>query len=116
MQEHEWSEQVEEVLNRLPEGTWTSYGELAELVGTGPRQVARFLAQGYGVANAFRVLRSNGTVSDGFRWSNPTYPDVHDALRCAGIRLSTNRVADSAQRLDAEELRELLKPDFEAHS
>lgn len=104
----EWGIRVEQVLEQLPPATWTSYGELAELVGTGPRQVARFLSHSFGVENAFRVLRSDGTVSDGFRWSGSSHRGVHDALRDHGIRFTKGLVADPAQRLDAEELRELV--------
>lgn len=107
--EPDWAEKVELVLERLPTATWTSYGELAELVGTGPRQIARFLSHSFGIDNAFRVLRSDGRVSDGFHWSGNTESSVYDALREQGIEFSPGLVADPDQRLDAEELHELIK-------
>lgn len=115
--EREW-ELVRRVVEALPEGTWTSYGDLAELIGTGPRQVGAYMRDG-DVGRAYRVLTAGGTVSEGFRWSDGrTGKDVPDLLREDGVKVSARGRADQAQRMSvydlkllAAELEEEAEPD-----
>ena len=102
--EQDW-ELVRRVVAALPEGTWTSYGDLAELIGTGPRQVGAFMRDG-GVEKAYRVLTAAGTVSSGFRWSDGRDGrDVPDLLREDGVTVSARGVADRNQRMYVYDLR-----------
>jgi alkylated DNA nucleotide flippase Atl1 len=102
--ERDW-ELVRRVVAALPEGTWTSYGDLAELIGTGPRQVGAFMRDG-DVPQAYRVLTAAGKVSEGFRWSDGrTGRDVPDLLREDGVSVSRAGVADRAQRMYVYDLR-----------
>jgi alkylated DNA nucleotide flippase Atl1 len=102
--ERDW-ERVRRVVEALPEGTWTSYGDLAELIGTGPRQVGAYMRDG-NVARAYRVLTAGGTVSDGFRWTDGrTGRDVPDLLRADGVTVSAKGRADRAQRMSVYDLK-----------
>ncbi|SDD74001.1 MGMT family protein [Glycomyces harbinensis] len=103
--ERDW-ELVRRVVDALPEGTWTSYGDLAELIGTGPRQVGAFMKDDGGVAKAYRVLTAGGTVSEGFRWSDGrSGRDVPDLLRDDGVTVSAKGRADRSQRMSVYDLK-----------
>ncbi|MGA5383501.1 GmrSD restriction endonuclease domain-containing protein [Streptomyces pseudogriseolus] len=100
-----------EVLAALPHGTWTSYGDLAAFLGSGAQAVGNHLANTPGVINAYRVLTSEGRVSDGFRWATPQdegHADVRARLTADGIRFTASGAADPVQRLTADELASLL--------
>ncbi|WP_053758419.1 GmrSD restriction endonuclease domain-containing protein [Streptomyces sp. AS58] len=98
-----------QVLAALPHGTWTSYGDLAAFIGSGAQAVGSHLANTPGVANAYRVLTSEGKVSDGFRWTpQDVGGDVRARLSADGVRFTTNGAADPAQRLSADELASLV--------
>ncbi|WP_326824961.1 GmrSD restriction endonuclease domain-containing protein [Streptosporangium sp. NBC_01756] len=95
-------------LSALPPGTWTTYGDLAELTGSHARPVAAHLASRE-VLNAHRVLSAPGSVSSGFHWPDENDDrDVHDVLRAEGIKLDESGKADPTQRVSARELAELL--------
>lgn len=103
------------VVEALPEGTWTSYGDLAELIGTGPRQVGAYMRDGE-VERAYRVLTAGGTVSEGFRWSDGrSGKDVPDLLREDGVTVSAKGRADQSQRMSVYDLK-LLKAELEAET
>ncbi|MDI9829863.1 DUF262 domain-containing protein [Streptomyces sp. KAU_LT] len=100
-----------QVLAALPRGTWTSYGDLAAFLGSGAQAVGNHLANTPGVVNAYRVLTSEGKVSDGFRWATPQQPgsdDVRARLTADGVRFTATGAADPAQRLTADDLASLL--------
>ncbi|MEU3341520.1 DUF262 domain-containing protein [Streptomyces sp. NPDC006668] len=101
-----------EVLAALPHGTWTSYGDLAAFLGSGAQAVGNHMASTPGVANAYRVLTSEGKVSDGFRWtSEDEGGDVRARLSADGVRFTVNGAADPAQRLTADDLALLVAED-----
>jgi len=103
--ERDW-ELVRRVVDALPEGTWTSYGDLAELIGTGPRQVGAFMKDDGGVPRAYRVLTAGGTVSEGFRWSDGRGGrDVPELLREDGVKVSAAGRADRSQRMSVYDLK-----------
>ncbi|MDH6570756.1 alkylated DNA nucleotide flippase Atl1 [Streptomyces sp. SAI-117] len=94
-----------QVLAALPHGTWTSYGDLAAFLGSGAQAVGNHLAGTPGVANAYRVLTSEGRVSEGFRWtSEDEGGDVRSLLSADGIRFTVTGAADPVQRLTADDL------------
>lgn len=102
--EQDW-ELVRRIVAALPEGSWTSYGDLAELIGTGPRQVGAYMRDG-DVPQAYRVLTASGKVSEGFRWSDGrSGREVPDLLREDGITVSARGVADRGQRMYVYDLR-----------
>lgn len=101
-----------EVLAALPHGTWTSYGDLAAFLGSGAQAVGNHMASTPGVANAYRVLTSEGKVSDGFRWtSDGEGGDVRSRLSADGVRFTVTGAADPAQRLTADDLALLVAED-----
>ncbi len=100
-----------QVLAALPHGTWTSYGDVAAFLGSGAQAVGNHLANTPGVAYAYRVLTSEGRVSDGFRWAAPQAAgsdDVRARLAADGVRFTSSGAADPAQRLTAYDLAALL--------
>lgn len=102
--EQDW-ELVRRLVAALPEGTWTSYGDLAELIGTGPRQVGAFMRDG-DVQRAYRVLTARGVVSEGFRWSDGrSGEDVPELLRADGVKVSSKGAADQSQRMFVYDLK-----------
>ncbi|MFI2028292.1 GmrSD restriction endonuclease domain-containing protein [Streptomyces buecherae] len=98
-----------QVLAALPHGTWTSYGDLAAFLGSGAQAVGNHLAATPGVANAHRVLTSEGKIPDGDRWSSPGEGgDVRARLTADGIRFTVNGAADPTQRKSADDLALLI--------
>jgi alkylated DNA nucleotide flippase Atl1 len=104
----DWSP-LHAALAELPPGAWTSYSDVAELVGSHQVPVGQHLATTPGVPNAYRVLTVEGTVSPGFLWTDPGDDrDVHEALRNDGVRFDEEGRADPDQRLDGEALADLI--------
>ncbi|GGZ46669.1 MULTISPECIES: GmrSD restriction endonuclease domain-containing protein [Streptomyces rochei group] len=98
-----------QVLAALPHGTWTSYGDLAAFIGSGAQAVGTHLANTPGVANAYRVLTSEGKVSASFRWTHQDAGgDVRDRLTADGVRFTASGAADPTQRLSADGLASLV--------
>lgn len=96
------------VLAVLPAGHWTTYGDLAHILGTGAQPLGSRLSS-HPAPNAHRVLGVQGTISDRFRWPDPQRTDdPRDILESEGIRFSPGGRADSSQRLSITEL-ELLR-------
>jgi len=91
----------------IPAGSWTTYGDLAALIGSHPVPVGSRLAN-HPVANAHRVLQVEGTVSQSFRWPDPARTDDPlDLLRAEGVVFDEQGRADQAQRLTVEDLAQL---------
>lgn len=106
-----------QVLAALPHGTWTSYGDLAAFLGSGAQAVGNHLANTVGVANAHRVLTSEGKVSDRFRWPGEQPDgDVRTRLSADGVLFTAAGAADPAQRLTSDDLAVLLDTDDGAAS
>jgi alkylated DNA nucleotide flippase Atl1 len=99
---------MNQALAELPAGCWTTYGDLAVLIGSHPVPVGMRLAA-HPAPNAHRVLQAAGTVSPGFRWLDPACTDEPtDLLRKEGVLFDDTGHADPAQRVTAEELAELV--------
>jgi alkylated DNA nucleotide flippase Atl1 len=99
---------VRQVCASLPEGTWTAYGDVAAVTGIHPKPLGNYLAT-TSVPNAWRVLRSDGSVSPEFRWSDPAVTDKpRDVLAREGVQFDDKSRADSSQRLNPRELAALL--------
>jgi alkylated DNA nucleotide flippase Atl1 len=99
---------LDRALTELPAGAWTSYGDVAALIGSHAVPVGDRLAN-YPVPNAHRVLRSEGTLSPGFRWSDPA--DARDPiamLRDEGVTFDDHGRANPNQRMTTAELAQLL--------
>ncbi|WP_200885929.1 DUF262 domain-containing protein [Nocardia seriolae] len=91
----------------IPPGTWTSYGELAALVGSSPVAVGQQLAGS--IPGAYRVLDHGGRVTGAFRWpEGADRGDVLDVLRAEGVIFNGSGIAAAEQRLTARDLAVLL--------
>ncbi|MGY1721957.1 MGMT family protein [Blastococcus sp. SYSU DS0533] len=60
-------EAVFDVVEQIPPGRVSSYGAIGELVGVGPRRVARALAQGGAAVPWHRVVRADGSAAEPVR-------------------------------------------------
>lgn len=103
----DWS-LLHEVMRALPAGRWTSYGDLADLVGTAAQPVGGHFARCTDCSNAFRVLDADGRTRPAFRWTDPTdIRSQRDALEADGMLFLGDR-ADPSRRLSAYELQALV--------
>jgi alkylated DNA nucleotide flippase Atl1 len=107
----EWSgwADLRAALLAMPAGTWTSYGDIAELIGSHPVGVGNFLAGKAGVHGAYRVLTAAGRVSASFRWpTDEHHGSPRDLLQAEGVVFDATGKARRSQRLTAEDLASLL--------
>lgn len=103
----DWT-QLHSALAALPAATWTSYSDLAELIGSHPVPVGVHLAS-VPVLNAHRVLTRSGQVSDGFRWVGPDDGrNVHEVLKAEGLVFDEAGRASPDQHISVREMAELL--------
>jgi alkylated DNA nucleotide flippase Atl1 len=104
----DWS-RVDDAVAALPAGSWTSYGDLAELAGTAAQPTANHIAHDPAVTNAYRVLSSDGSISFKFQWHDPADDrDPMEMLIGDGIEFDDNDKASQAQRLGPPELEALF--------
>lgn len=91
----------------IPAGAWTTYGDLASLIGSHAVAVGVRLAS-HTLPNAHRVLQVDGMLSPSFRWPDPARTDDPAALLSAeGVVFDDQGHADQAQRLSIEDLASL---------
>jgi alkylated DNA nucleotide flippase Atl1 len=103
----DWSD-LHDLLERLPRGRWTSYGDLAEVVGTAAQPLAGHISACHECPHPHRVLQAAGRVSPGFRWQDPERTDSpQELLEEEGVPFLAG-VADGALRFKADDLRTLL--------
>jgi alkylated DNA nucleotide flippase Atl1 len=97
-----------QALLAIPAGGWTSYGDLAALLGTHQVPLGTRLAN-YQVPNGYRVLRSDGSISPEFRWNEEGRTENPiDKLKTEGVRFDEQEHADLNQKLTSEDLAHLL--------
>jgi alkylated DNA nucleotide flippase Atl1 len=96
------------LLAALPEGRWTTYGDVASVVGSHAVPVGTHLAACNQCPNAWRVLSAAGRVSPGFRWTDPTRTELpRDILVAEGIHFNGEAAAPET-RLTLDALGDLL--------
>lgn len=99
----DWSV-VHRAIAAVPAGRWTSYGDLAALIGTHPAAVGAHLA-GTHIHGTHRVLQGSGTVAPGFRWPDPSDDrDPRAVLEAEGLAFSASGVACARDRLSTDAL------------
>jgi alkylated DNA nucleotide flippase Atl1 len=99
---------LEAAVATLPVGSWTSYKDLAALIGSHQVPVGQRLGD-HELPNAHRVLKSRGVVSPGFRWSDPDRTDDPvEMLRLEGVPFDGHGRADQSRRMRVEELAALI--------
>jgi alkylated DNA nucleotide flippase Atl1 len=99
----DWSG-LHSILEALPEGSWTTYGDLADAVGTAPQPLGRHIVECAQCANAHRVLTHDGRVAEQFRWPDPSDTrDPQTMLQNEGVAFSGPN-ADPDKRLSGDDL------------
>ena len=104
----DWS-RVHAALAAIPDGGWTSYGDLAALAGTAAQAVGNHIVANLALPKAYRVLTFDGRISDGFRWSDPNDArDPIDVLTGEGVTFDDAGRAAADERLTSDDLQALL--------
>ncbi|MET8009546.1 DUF262 domain-containing protein [Streptomyces sp. NPDC005271] len=106
-----WAE-LRAALVAMPSGTWTTYGDVAELIGSHPVAVGAYLGANPTVIGAYRVLTAEGKISPSFRWAEgEDRQPPQELLTSEGVRFDSWGLAHRSQRLSAAELATLLGKD-----
>ncbi|WP_416519641.1 MGMT family protein [Streptomyces achromogenes] len=96
------------LLGAVPPGRWTTYGDVATVIGSHAQPVGTHLATCDRCPSPWRVLNAAGRVSSNFRWADPTRTDTPaDILAAEGVRFDGDTAAREA-RLSLDELQRLL--------
>lgn len=91
-------EKLKQVVNAIPRGKWVSYGDLAKAIKSAPQPVGNYLAANQ-VEKAYRVLRTDGGISEGFSWlDDRDTRSPRDLLEQEGIRFDDAGRAAPTQR------------------
>ncbi|MGW2056071.1 DNA-binding protein [Streptomyces sp. NPDC001840] len=103
----DWTD-LHTLLENVPSGRWTTYGDVATAIGSHAVPVGTHLAGCATCPNPWRVLTASGRVSSGFRWPDPTRTETpEDVLRAEGITIDAG-AADPRARIPLEDLTRLL--------
>jgi alkylated DNA nucleotide flippase Atl1 len=95
---------MNQVLASIPAGRWTSYSDVAEIIGSFQTAVGQRLAK-VPTPNAHRVLQRRGTISPEFRWPDPSRTeDLRAMLEAEGIVFDEYNRARPDQRMTATDL------------
>ena len=94
----EYVEQVLQLVEAIPPGRVTTYGVIAELVGSGgPRQVGRVLALHGGPVPWWRVVRADGSLPESHqreavaRWREESTPLRGDSTGSTALRVDIHQ-------------------------
>lgn len=100
----------------IPDGWWTGYSDLRELVRHGSFQmVGSWMSRDDAPRKAYRVLQSTGNVSPGFVWNRANDDRAQrgqmpqHVLEGEGVRFDARGRADQSQRLNAQQLERLIQ-------
>jgi alkylated DNA nucleotide flippase Atl1 len=106
----DWT-QLHEVLAAIPPGRWTTYGDLAELIGTAAQPLGQHIQRCPTCPNPQRVLGGDGKPRSGLAWTDPQETrSQQEWLETEGVRFF-NGAADPNRRMDAERLAALVELD-----
>lgn len=110
----DWSD-LHAVLGSVSEGRWTTYGDLADAIGSGrsgARAVGQHIKRCDECPDFWRVLSRTGRPAEGFHWSDPADTrDLADVLGAEGVVFDEAGRADPAQRISVAELRAQTPPE-----
>ncbi|WUH92661.1 DUF262 domain-containing protein [Streptomyces sp. NBC_00433] len=115
----EWTgwKELRAALLAMPAGTWTTYGDLAALIGTHAVPVGQHLATKGGLHGAYRVLTADGRVAAGFRWLDGTKSgDARTSLEAEGVPFDEAGRARRSHRLTTSDLATLTGKDLDEES
>ena len=79
-------EAVFDAVERIPPGRVSTYGTIGQLVGIGPRRVARALSTGGGAVPWYRVVRADGSAAE------PVRVRQLELLAAEGVPMRNGRV------------------------
>ena len=105
----DWSE-IHRLLTLVQPGKWTTYGDLAEVIGRSARAVERYVKECWKCPAAHRVLTTDGKIAHDFRWTDPE--DVRDprkVLEGEGVQFQDD-VAGAEQRVTADDFARFREP------
>lgn len=95
---------MSQVLASIPAGRWTSYSDVADVIGSSQRAVGARLGS-VPVPNAHRVLLLRGALAPDFHWPDPDRNDNPKAvLEAEGVHFDASGYAAAEQRMTAYEL------------
>jgi alkylated DNA nucleotide flippase Atl1 len=95
---------LHDLLATVPAGRWTTYGDLAAIVGTAAQPLGGHVTRCTDCLNAWRVLGAGGRPREGFRWSDGSRSDTQQqALEAEGVNF-VNGTAAGDQRISGDEL------------
>ena len=104
----DWSG-LHQILDAIPPGRWTTYGDLATVIGSHAVPVGSHIARCRTCKHPWRVLNASGRVSTGFTWGDPDRrDDPVELLQAEGLAM-TGGAADRTSRLPLDDLRGLLE-------
>ncbi|MGH8931327.1 MAG: MGMT family protein [Egibacteraceae bacterium] len=99
---------MHQVLEALPPGRWTTYGDLAAVVGTGAQALGQHISICTECPNTHRVLGAEGRSRPNYRWSDPTDTrSQQDALEEEGVAFRGG-VTETGRRLSPAHLNQLM--------
>ena len=100
----DWSD-LHRVLGVVAPGEWTTYSDLAEVIGSGARPVGKHIADCAVCPSAYRVLGAGGVLAANFRWTDPADTrDPRAVLEGEGLAFPAG-VADASRRVRAGALK-----------
>jgi alkylated DNA nucleotide flippase Atl1 len=104
----DWAE-LHQVLEAIPVGRWTTYGELAALIGTAAQPLGQHIQHCPACPNVHRVLGADGEPRPGLAWVDPNETrGQQEWLQAEGVRFS-NGAAEPGRHLDVEALAALVE-------
>lgn len=106
----DWSD-LHALLDKIPAGRWTTYGDLAQMIGTHANPLGGHLGRCQDCRNAYRVLSADGRVAANFAWTNADAHGVppRQLLEEEGVAFSSAGAAADGLRLTADELTHLAQ-------
>lgn len=97
---------LHQLLTRLEAGEWTTYGDLAEAIGSHPIAIGQHLSRCDDCEHAYRVLGADGRARTNFTWTDPAETRTcRQVLEGEGVQFTANGAADPARRIGADQLR-----------
>jgi alkylated DNA nucleotide flippase Atl1 len=104
----DWAE-LHQAMAAIPTGRWTTYGELAALVGTAAQPLGQHIQHCSACPNAQRVLGADGKPRPGFSWGDPKETrGQQDMLEAEGVGFSSG-AADPSRHLDTAAMAALVE-------
>ena len=100
-------DRIDEAIAMVGSGSWTTYGDIAQAVGTVGQVVGAAVSRSGSPEGAWRVLRAGGAVSPEFSWPSDspyTGRSCQEVLESEGV-VFTDGKADPSQRISVDTIR-----------